>query len=183
MNNAYGDDWDYADTRLATTVVRHAYKPFLVNRVDAGGVVRGQYLDEKLPRTTHVPLDQLQLTPVSLGFVNTEEGACYVVRIPKRNDWRQGLRRGTMRSLTCKPTEAISLRDLSDTIKGIYPTIEACRNIVPHTGTVAWCRNFCITNDGGIMYKNLGIVGRFAGAEFRLSDEFSYLQEALEDSL
>lgn len=64
--NMYGDDWQYADSRLQGTIVRHDGKAVLVEGVGKKGAIISALRKDAEPKI--VKLDDLDLSPVKLGF-------------------------------------------------------------------------------------------------------------------
>lgn len=177
----YGDDYEYANSRLAGTVVRHEGEPFFVESVTEGMVVIGAYLLD-LSDITEVGFRELNLKPVSLGMCNTPEGVAYLSRLPMRRDWKQGLRKGNFVSMFGPHAELIGPLSLRDTIIGNYPTFqEAKENDLKGTPT-AWCPSWAI-KEGHLIYKSIGVVGKLHKDQLILDKDFQYLQESLQESL
>lgn len=181
--NMYGDDWQYADSRLNNTIVRYEGKGVFVNKVMKKGALitslRGG--DGNV-----VNLDDLDLTPVKLGFANIGNAISYLTRMPMRRDWRQGLRVGNFTSVYGTPADLVNYNALADTIEGIYPTLQECVDS-PARVLRAWCREWAVgnsklKNNRPLIYKNL-IVGCVRDGNPELSGEFMFLREALQEVL
>lgn len=183
----YKGDWEYANSRLAHTVVRHKIEPYHVDHVTPDGMANGYYLKDirDEPKYINLLLEHLNLEPVTLGYVNYRCQASYTVRVPCRNDWRQGLRRKTLRSLSGLPTQYIHLSSLCHTIKNIYPSFEECLKLFNKEGvkSIAWCRGFAIVPHGALEYKGTSKVGSIVEGKPVLEDNYVHLQEVLEESL
>ena len=86
------DTAEYANSRLAETIVRIGDVPIYVVCVRAGMVVEYTILDSDDDSVHTCKLEELNLEPVPLGYFNTHKSAYYASRQPRRDDWRQGLR-------------------------------------------------------------------------------------------
>lgn len=177
----YGDDWDYANSRLAGTVVRLDGEPVFVHSVGPG--MRGVL--SKLS-DLHNPFEAdakgLDLIPVPLGMCNFKGQAHYLSRIPMRRDWKQGLRKENFGSATVH-VQLIPPEVLRAVIVGEYPTLAECFLLCTKkkVTSAAWHRHWAITADNRILYKNEGPVGIVEDKELILDDKHRYLQEALKE--
>lgn len=177
----YGKDWRYAATRLVGSIVRWKKTPVTVQEVYPDGTVVVESIAKGAVGRAN--MDDLNLKPVPLGFVNYEKQASYVSRVPKRRDWRQGLRVGNMTSFGI-PQQIIPGLALSKTIKGIYPTYESTLGRVrDRGGSHAWHRHWAINEREEILYKHGVVVGKIERGRPLLSSKYEYLQEYLEECL
>lgn len=178
----YGKDYNYAESRLTDSIVRIAAtgEPIHVQTVNTNnGLVEAIRLKDN--DLICVSLDDLNLKPVPLGWCNMRNGATYLARIPKRQDWRQGIRAQTCYS-SCVKIQNIPRADMARCIRGEYPSFNS---LIPHSWNkvVAWSRKWA--SDGtSLLYGNLGIVGELdADRKPVLHEGFTYLKESLEKSL
>jgi len=205
----YSDNPAYAKMRLQYTIVRVGLEPFkvtgilgqrdeefepevededifdppqekevVVAKYTGALLCEGYYLKES--RKLHqVEVDSLNLEPVSLGYVNVEDRAIFVVRKPMRQDWRQGLRRENYTFLGDMGWDELPEKELRNTILGKYPSLEEAKAITikNNKASVAFSRNFAL---GG---NNLYYKTRVVGTNMMLSPKFSYLQGRLESVL
>lgn len=181
----YGDDWDYANSRLAGTVVRLADEPVFVHYI-------GEDMIAKLCKLSslHEPFEEkadlLNLQPVPLGMCNFSGKANYLARIPMRKDWKQGLRKENFMSHSGIPHVLIPPDVLGLTIQGKYPSFDECVASFKDAEvvSVAWHRHWAITRTFDLMYKDeYEPVGKYIDGIYVLNDGFKHLQEALEESL
>jgi hypothetical protein len=185
----YGKDYEYASSRLENTIVRLGGEPVMVQRVDMDGVCMYNLLkDGGDAEFKRVEIDKLDLHPVPLGYVNKGAYCGFLTRIPKRHDWRQGLRKNNSMILRGANISynGIYGKPLHRCIVGSYPSYKVCVQKIRAGGqhNIAWCRDFCLNHDGSVQYKGSFIVGRLDmddGVE--LIKEFQYLQEKLETTL
>lgn len=177
----YGDDYEYANSRLAGTVVRHEGEPFFVENVLEGMTVVGAYLLD-LSDITEVGFRELNLKPVPLGMCNTEESVAYLSRLPMRRDWKQGLRKGNFVSMFGPDAALISPDHLRNTIIGKYPTFDRALDHVAHGFPAAWHRDWYLFKNE-VRYKSFGKVGCLKDGNPILIKDYEYLQESLQESL
>jgi hypothetical protein len=172
----------YAAERLIGTIVKlKTGDPIFIDNI-VNGVVDYQLLyDEEEDGPYQCKLDALDIEPVRLGFVRTHYGYSYICRIPKREDWRQGLRANTMRSRDgIVAPEEIGWFSLYECIKGIYPNLSDCGD------GVAFHRDFKITKEGKINYKDKWDIGYFTNKEekrYTLFENSMWARESLEEAL
>lgn len=121
------DDPQYAESRLAQTIVRKEDgDPVTVEGVfrnDDGEIICNVY-DHRVKLFKHQPLNRLNLKPMPLGYINSGAFPSYLSRRPRRQDWRQGLRRANLSSGRFL-LEVTSLPQifLDNIIDGKYPKI------------------------------------------------------------
>lgn len=178
MSWPYSDDWEYANSRLAETVITHNERPFFVYHVRAG-TATGFYLGESIQKT--VDAKELDTRPVKLGYVNFNGKCYYLSRIPKRRDWRQGLRRENMMCIPHKGINILSWEVIAPTIIGKYPTFEKCVQVAKTGKQLAWHRQWALSGNS-VLYR-CEVVGEVVDGKVNLHKEFTYLREALEEVL
>jgi hypothetical protein len=177
----YGDDWEYANSRLNGTIVRLGDDPVFVHSVNRGMVADLAKLDD-IYNNYQADARELNLVPVPLGMCNFEGTISYLSRIPMRRDWRQGLRRENFTSSGVNHA-AIPPHELDKVIRGQYPTCqEALVMIDKGVLGVAWARHWGVTKDGRLHYK-WDVVGKRVGERFVLDDPYRHLYEALEEAV
>lgn len=167
----YADDYHYAHTRLQDSLVRYAGTIVRVIGVGERGITRFRYIKDNSEDEVH--LDLLDTSPMPLGYVNGGRPT-YLTRIPKRRDWRQGLRENTM-SFNVFDTHGVEA--FIKTVNGVYPTFEE----VVEERLGAWCREWALIGSA-VHYKGRA-VGRLVDGEIKLLEDFRYLSEALEEVL
>lgn len=173
----YGKDYDYAASRLIDSVVRlvESGEPVIVEDIS---VRTGETFVTRLRDNAYfsVALDDLDVKPVPLGWCNTRYGGTYLMRIPKRRDWKQGLRRGTCFSSKVR-YDNIPRADLAACILGKYPTITSLLAKLPRV-VVGWSRRWALCQDE-LYFTNLGCVGRVENGKPKLFADFVFLKESL----
>lgn len=194
MGLSYKNDYRYAGSRLRDSIVSHNGLPVYVMSVDNDGLCRLYNTEVYGERDYgYVPLDELDLTPINLGYVNAdlygfgEKRAYFIQRTPKRRDWRQGLRETSLiiDGEGSRAGVAKLLSCLTQTMKGDYPSIDdACSMLDKGSPIVAFSRKFAISSDGALMYKRhkVGTLNKLT-KEVLLLDNFFFLKEFLEEAL
>lgn len=178
----YGKDHEYANSRLMETVVKLEGEPVYV-----ANVVRGMLATYCSIKDMHqfktCPVDDLDLKPVKLGYLNhPARGLNYLMRIPKRNDWRQGLRFGNFTGLGFD-VRHLRYEDLYDVIKGNYSTYAQALAAIKgkKVGSQAWCREWAMI--GALLVYKGTPVGKIIAGKPVLDEQNHYLREALEEVL
>lgn len=189
----YGDDYEYAGSRLDGTIVTLDNKPVYVNKIGPKMVAVLSWLNS-LDDTFKHDAKELDLHPVKLGYCNAYGTASYLMRKPMRRDYKQGLRHGNFFSLGEVHAERIGYQLLDNVIKGVYPTyeqvVETATGKVPQlnpfkavkVGRMAWCREWAMDTTGILLYKGKPVGNHVEGKNV-LDDSHSYLREALEEAL
>jgi hypothetical protein len=180
----YGKDYRYAMSRLEGTIVTLSKGniPVIVNAIDGAGRCSITKIDDGLK--TVADLADLDLKPVKLGFVNYRGKAVFVARIPKRGDYRQGLRRENSTSfngLGYPPTSA-----MSNAIQNQYPSFDTAfkTSSKGDAYSCAWHRHWGIAGGSRLIYKGYGVVGSIhKDKSFTLNGNFSHLKEYLSEVL
>ena len=177
----YGNDWEYAHSRLQGTIVRLGEEPVFVHGVQPGMKALLAKLED-IYTDFYVNANELNLVPVPLGMCNFSNTISYLSRIPLRRDWRQGLRRENFKSSNINHA-LIPPEVLSQVIKGQYPSFEEALKKATDAGiSVAWHRNWALSHDGKLFYKR-DKVGTSKGGVLLLDKPFQYLAEALEEAV
>lgn len=177
----YGDDWEYANSRLNGTIVRLKEEPVFVHNIGRGMKAEVSTLED-VYTAFFADAHDLDLVPVPLGMCNFDGVAAYLSRVPLRRDWRQGLRRENFISSVGDHAK-IPPNILAKVIKGVYPTLKEClEKVKGEDASAAWCRHWAVTSHEKLVYKR-SIVGTSAGGILLLDKQFSYLAEALEEAV
>lgn len=190
MSVNYDDDLDYAHNRLSETIVLYGDKPIYIAALDGRTA-----LCRELPTQNRVdiPLSDLDLTPISLGYINEDKEAHYVMRIPARQ-WRQGLRSN---QLSCpsgwnRTYNIYKSVGFYNSVINRFPSPSECYEgfINEEFQSKAFSKSFALIKtsrrDGGM---NLAYKGRVVGTALMgdsrvvttLVPKFSYLSELLEE--
>lgn len=178
----YGDDHEYANSRLAETIVRLNGEPVYIINVSRGMKANCTRLDND--EAFVCDANELDLHPVPLGYCNYNKYACYLSRIPMRRDWRQGLRKGNYISLSGADASRIPYDAVRKVIIGEFPTYKACLEAVKKLKSIAWHRHWAIDAHGQLLYKGgERPVGIIKDGLPELFSRYMYLTEALKESL
>lgn len=177
MTWMYGDDWEYAESRLVDTLVTHNGRPFFVHRITPELVVIGK--DVINATVIEVPAVELDLTPVKLGYCNYNKKAYYVCRMPARR-YKQGLRIDNLHcsSLLGSPAR-LQYEYLTNTILGVFPSFAKCVDSVKKLHSLAWHRDWAMDNMGTIYHRGTDVVGMLENGKVVLTPQFKHLKEAL----
>lgn len=176
---------DYARSRLNGTIVRTDDRAVRVETISGRGKVVCTVL--RTDEMIEVKWNNLDITPVPLGYVNSGGSAFYLTRIPMRRDWKQGLRGNNMGTSNGRLLERLSDRVLAKTIENTYPSFkEVFETMVKEGGAIlsrAFSRNFSITNRLEIEYKGRFSIGKIdeANSTYELYPKFDWAREALEE--
>lgn len=191
----YGKDFAYASTRITNTIVRvlATNEPVLVLAVNRhSGACTLEYLvtPDGQDKRFILHMDELNVQPVRLGYVNLSGQAFYLERSPIRHGPNnQGLNRENCNSSRYRifdfPVEALRY-----CIMGIYPsykkavagTAKPKRNGDPKT--IAFNRHWAVRGGKTLLYRwdrEVGSINKDGLPE--LSPSFSYLNECLAELL
>ena len=169
----------YARSRLLDTIVLHKGEPVLVDVVLDGSALFSRL---GVGGTGTCPLSELDLSPIQLGYFNSEDSAHYLQRVPKRRDWRQGLRGNNVNMPRWLNRGVVEL------CKGTYPSFEeACDLVECGVESVAFSLKFAVSEGGRVVYKGSKFVGDIQqllpGREAELRPQYEYLAEALKEAI
>lgn len=139
-------------------------------------------LNDPSQKVVSCPFEELDITPVPLGYINLENFAVFSSRKPIRGYWRQGLGEGNFLTKGPHQLRKIPFVPLYDTIINNYPSLE---NVIKDVESKvvqsrAFHRHWALSNNKGkitIDYRSTE-VGVFDG-RFTLHPRFHYLNEYL----
>lgn len=185
----YGKDYAYADTRLTGTIVRIAKdgEPVFVNAVFNNGICSVTPIGKLNRDNKEVHLDELDLTPVKLGYINCAGQAAYLMRVPvRRGPGNQGLREGNSKCSNGRRLSNLPMDALRNCILGKYPTFEKARvsssiKKDEPVKTIAFNRHWAVQGKL-LLYKNNLVVGRIEGKNPVLDDRYKHLKESLSEA-
>lgn len=184
----YGEDYEYAGTRLSNSLVRTLEGlPYYVKIVfEDTGNTRGFFT--MTGKNSDVPLKDLDLSPVKLGNVNKGDLSGFCCRKPARF-YKQGL---TGNVITCtKFMVGIHSKYLSNTIMGKYPTVKQIAELLLNgeIRSAAFSRDFSLSkgNKISLCYRDrkVGIAEwnyKASNFNYHLDEKYKFLQETLEES-
>lgn len=181
----YEDNVEYARQRLENTVIRTLEgEAVYVNGVrQAGKKLVFDVLKLLSGEELKLSSDKLLFESPPLGYVNSPNGAAlYMVRVPRRNDWRQGIRRENIKCFSNETHAApdffqINYKNIAKTIQNIYPTLDvALKSIDKIVPVIGFCRDFAVGLEEKVFYK-----GYEVGLIDKLKPRFQYLKEYFEE--
>lgn len=184
------DTAEYAASRLIETIICHDKTPVMVNSVGMDGdkidLIVTNLLEDNDPY--HVHLDECDINPVSLGYVNHKKYAHYIMRAPMRRDWRQGLRMLNIVDAEGMNPRLIPYRTIAQTIMGSFPSFKSCLDRIngkERIEEMAFNRDFAINREGKLRYKGLFSVGTIdmTNGNVLIGDNFNWVREALEEQM
>lgn len=188
----YNEDYHYALEKLKDTVVR------LKNGVPV--IVEDVILQPKSCEVReiaggerkYVKLRDMDLRSPPLGYVNYRDTVIYVSRVPKRRDWRQGIRENNVKLTPrlCHFEHLWANNCLTNCIMGKYPSLDDClkkldrRNSTGKPSKIAWDRHWAVDSENIVYYKDWGQVGTLRKEDRTMvfDEKFSYLRESFEES-
>lgn len=185
------DTAEYAASRLVETIIMYDGEPVLVRSVgmmdDQISVRCTRLLDEE-DKLMDVYLDDCDINPVSLGYVNHKKTAHYIMRAPMRRDWRQGLRMLNIVDSEGASPRGIPYRTIAHTIMGSYPTFKSSLERLNGKDKIlrmAFSRDFSVTKEGDLTYKGLIDVGKvdMNSGSILIHDNCNWIGEALDEAL
>ena len=186
----YGKDYPYAQSRIQGTIVRieKTGEPVFVAYVSALGKcscvpIEKDWGDSE--NNVYLQVDELDMHPVPLGYVNCAGEATYLMRVPMRRDWKQGLRQENCWS-SGRRFSMIPMKDIKNCIMNRFPTFEKCLVDVEGSKklkTIAWHRHWAVNGHMQVLYKNNEVVGCVEDGQVVLDKPFFYLKEALQESM
>lgn len=183
---------EYARSRLVQTVVRVGGKAAYVEELTKTTVKWSDFIEGK---SSSSKIAEMDITPVPLGYCNTMGLTTYLVRYPVRQDWKQGLRHKTLKTIGPKAlrvtSDMIPWVDVFKTINGVYPKfLEVVKHLHDNKDirSEAYCRDFAIYQDMTIMYKEQFIIGTVEDVNANdgvvsIKEEFEWIRDAFEASV
>ena len=180
-------DVGWVSTRIMGAWVVNKETGRLVRVVDRLGATMFFCVDENNDEF-RLTLKKLDLVPPPLGMIDFSTGGGYVTRLPKRNDWRQGIRRSNLRFTRLGETDGGRdvefIPSLNQAIQNQYLSVQDAVTLVQDKFQVrAISREFSLDDRGRLIYKNNLNVGGINKEEngFNLHPKFHFLQEALNE--
>jgi hypothetical protein len=124
----------------------------------------------------------------TLGYVNSGyQGASYLVRIPIRRDYKQGLRsnqcaiqRNTQMLNLQGDWIANNVKAVSNCLNNVFPRLEeAIERVDEQNDDVAFCKMFALSSKYKLLYKgfNAGVLTK--EDTLKLDPNFSFLEQEL----
>lgn len=184
----------YAASRLIDTIILCDGAPVIVRNVeksDAGSGIVVKYTEilDPTDRTKRADINQFDLNPVRLGYVNYRKDPVYLTRAPMRRDWRQGLRTMNIYDAHGNNPRMIPYHVIAQTIMNNYPTFESALNTLNSPllgdGGLAYHRDFSISHEGKLSYKGMFEVGEvnMENGDVVIDPKFAWVGEAFNESM
>lgn len=129
-----------------------------------------------------VPLGSLNLSSPPLGNIDCNGDTYYIARLPKRRDWRQGLRKDNLICINRGRMFGYPLGSLEYLNLPVYNKYKSYRKILMR-GWGSFSRDFSLDMDKKIWYKGREKVGKDINGVPVLFKRFTWLKEALDDVL
>ena len=186
----YGDEVEYADTRIRGTVLKAAFEERVLTvgqldyddmRFKCSDCITGEYLN--------YDLSELDMSPLKLGYANAKTKATYLSRMPTRH-YKQGLTPATLSKRGAGYGDNINYNSpaLAKCALNIYPSMLSATEEVScgEAHSRAFSRNFMVDIDTRLQFRGT-IVGEVhfnpsnGLIHARLTQKFKFLQEMLED--
>lgn len=183
----YSDDLDYAAKRLNSTLVRlKTGEGFYIERTHSDPSGRIKHTGTKLGGDSlEVFHEDLDLTPVPLGFVNVTKRMVYIMRKPMRRDWHQGLHHNSIATCGALRPSDVQISWLAQPIKNQYPSFERALKDMKSRLSIAFSRDFGVMQDGSdllLRYRRY-TVGTILNNRPLLSHDKLFLQQHLEEAV
>lgn len=178
----YGEDYEYANSRLAGTCVRLDGKMVRIDSVTSERAA-GRFCEDG--KSFRVKLNKLDVKPFKLGYVNFNGRVSYLVRQPKRRCWRQGQRTSNTRSLQGFSVDEIPRDALAKTVQNEFPTFtKVLSELQTKDGlrSLAFHRHWAVDRDS-VLWCRSKAVGVITDGAPTLNDKYKYLAEYLEECL
>lgn len=186
------DTAEYAATRLIETVVMYKGRPVTVkNCTQFGGKIAVAYHDVVTEVGGQTFLDDLDLNPPVLGYVNVGKKNChYITRMPMRKDWKQGVRKNNITTYNGIAPD-ISMKHLANTIMNQFPSIaDTVKNLSSlvkggYKGAMAFSRDFAADTYGVVWYKDVFKIGTIdlTNGGIKIDPKYEWTREALMDAV
>lgn len=177
----------YARTRLIGTIVTRKGKA--INIIDITEDFTVVFATLSTGVQSSCPWEELDITPVKLGYLNYNRNVHYIFRLPMRRDWKQGLRNSTISTVKGKNIERIPSRYLAKLIEGSYPkfnkVVEHLSSEKSRVEAMAFSRNFAVNKSMELIYKDKFTVGKLdnENGTYDLDPQFLWTVETLEEDL
>lgn len=130
-------------------------------------------------------LENFDLNPVSLGYVNHKANAHYLMRSPMRRDWRQGLRMLNLVDSQGQNPRLIGFKAIAQTIMNKFPSFKNVLAAVSSedVNSMAFHRDFSVYHNGGLEYKGTFKVGKIDLNNGNVLIEKDWVREAFDEAL
>jgi hypothetical protein len=171
MSWPYGNDYEYANSRLAGTILCPNGRPVYVKEVCPDGVYVRDFISGECLKLEY---DQMDVTPPELGFFIIGEELFHLSRMPVRR-YKQGL---TYDNTYYKYLGGVAKRAEVELIRDALLSRANGRVSSQNITLIGpeWA-----TYKGILYYKDLIKVGKHSDG-FHLLEKYSYLKECLDEA-
>ena len=178
----YKNDNNYAKGRLEGTYLSYRGNVVLVEELGPRTFhyLVGPKFDERMVGNTN----DLNLTPIKLGYSNSGNNTSYLLRIPARR-WKQGVDQQAVATLSTHHGNGAGAggKDFQFTHKGQYPDIKhAVDKAEKRNRAFAFSRSFAVLPNKRLEYKGRYVVGKIEGGVPVLSKKYQYLERLLAEN-
>lgn len=190
MGINYKKDYSYADTRLSDTLVKTSEGvPYFVFGVHSDGIAEG--ITTPTGEGWHLCLEELDMDPFKLGYINVRNGCTFSARIPARK-YKQGLRQNSI--YFSYGSVSVKSQQFADMLLNKYPNIGFVAEQVSNGESMmmGFSRHFAIKpkkhlNRFGLMWKCLDVGDVEIKNEYSINpvfkEEFVFLAESFKEAL
>lgn len=190
MSIDYGNDYEYAHSRLSSSIVMCGGDLLSIISVKSDGSVVAYDVVNR--QEIIVKLSDISTEPVPMGWVNYTDRCTYLNRMPARH-YKQGFRGANTVMISDGRKRAWDLgREILMTVRGLYPNLDSCVETVynEESTSKAFSRHFAVGEFGKkakempLLYKakQVGIVDS-KSQKVQLSNKYMFLTESLEKCL
>lgn len=161
------DDVDYARTRLNETIVMSTdgKAAYIHNLYVEDNIMSAQCSLVDGGDTKMIKLDDLTLRGFKLGYLNRNGKAIYIMRVPKRRDWRQGLRNNNVVGFVKQRRCNISNQTIMEALEATYPSLDKAISMLQEGwSSVALSRQYAIESYRGrynVIFRGTHKAGTF----------------------
>lgn len=121
---------------------------------------------------------------VATGYTNSNSGAMFSERMPIRQ-WKIGLNKNNIK-MSCwqgNVFRGYSVEKFLSPHYNRYPSLEEAIRLTRLLVSVAFSRNYSITDSGAVYYKGVTNVGTIKYKKIKLYNTFLFLSEDLDNAL
>jgi hypothetical protein len=185
----FDGDYKYGYSRVADTFLYHKERKELLKVLEPAENFTKLVMSAVDNDTLVCNWDEFSFAPPKLGLINTLESSFYVEKIPKRNDWRQGLRSTQFQVTSADRSVRNWLYDqwkwVNRALKDPFPSLpEAIWQLEEYAETRAISRYFSVTRDFELRYRNRLTVGVITDNDaLLLNTNFFWLEDQLKNEV
>ena len=177
---------DEVVTRLKGSVIMYGRRPVRVVDVGQEKELYVTLLRSGKRKVIQIDDEKLSLELPKLGYVNTSRGAVYLKRRPVRL-YKQGLVSGNVVTVgDVRVDELLSSRNLADMLQRKYPTMQqaiaSSSNNPFRSKPIAFSPDLAVQGST-LFYRGNQVGSLTTDGEFRLSEDFTHLREAILEAL